>query len=360
MRLNPTKRKSLDEFIEQAKNTHGDRYDYSKVEYINNHTKVCIICPEHGEFWQRPKNHINGENCPSCARICGSKKRRKYKRRNPRRSNLITIKEFSTMVKEKFGDLVEVVEYHGFTKKAKLICKNTTNGIGHGLFTVVPCSFLAEARKTICPQCLKEYRRNINKSTTVEFIEKAKKIHGDRYDYSKVNYVNNNTPICIICHDIGIDGLEHGEFWQTPQNHLSNRGCPLCKKEKNAYEKNIYKILLGIFNKNDIIWQYRNKEILDTLTIDFYIPKYNIAIEHQGSQHFRSYDYFGGDKKYEELILNDKKKYELLKQHNIKLLYFSYEKYWVPDKYLDVVYTDVEEFVKVIKEIKYNNKFNIK
>ena len=45
---------------------HGDKYDYSKVEYVNNHTKVCIICPKHGEFWQRPILHMNGYGCPKC------------------------------------------------------------------------------------------------------------------------------------------------------------------------------------------------------------------------------------------------------------------------------------------------------
>lgn len=47
-------------FISKAILVHGNKYDYSKVEYINNHTKVCIICPEHGEFWQTPNNHLNG------------------------------------------------------------------------------------------------------------------------------------------------------------------------------------------------------------------------------------------------------------------------------------------------------------
>ena len=54
------RKKTTKEFIESAKNIHGDKYDYSKVEYVNNSTKVCIICPEHGEFWQTPNNHVNG------------------------------------------------------------------------------------------------------------------------------------------------------------------------------------------------------------------------------------------------------------------------------------------------------------
>ena len=54
-------------FIEKAKKRHGDKYIYSKVEYIDSKTKVCIICPEHGEFWQTPSSHLRGQCCPLCA-----------------------------------------------------------------------------------------------------------------------------------------------------------------------------------------------------------------------------------------------------------------------------------------------------
>lgn len=50
-------------------NIHGDKYDYSKVNYVNAKTKVCIICPEHGEFWQRHSNHLNGEGCYMCGKV---------------------------------------------------------------------------------------------------------------------------------------------------------------------------------------------------------------------------------------------------------------------------------------------------
>ena len=122
-------------FIEKAKQIHGDKYDYSKVEYVNSHTKVCIICPKHGEFWQTPNNHThktNPKGCPSC------------------------------------------------------------NGT--------------------------------KKLTTKEFIEKAKKIHGNKYDYSKVEYINNLTKVCIIC-------PKHGQFWQTPNKHLTGCNCPFCSHQ---------------------------------------------------------------------------------------------------------------------------------
>ena len=61
------KKLTTEEFIEKAKKIHGDKYNYSKVEYYDSYTKVCIICPEHGEFWQQPRVHLNGGRCSICS-----------------------------------------------------------------------------------------------------------------------------------------------------------------------------------------------------------------------------------------------------------------------------------------------------
>lgn len=54
------KRLTTEQFIEKARKVHGDKYNYSKVEYVNNHTKICVICNIHGEFWQIPYKHLEG------------------------------------------------------------------------------------------------------------------------------------------------------------------------------------------------------------------------------------------------------------------------------------------------------------
>ena len=59
-------KKTLDEVIKLFIKRHNNKYDYSKVEYVNSSTKVCIICPEHGEFWQTPHKHLSGQGCPKC------------------------------------------------------------------------------------------------------------------------------------------------------------------------------------------------------------------------------------------------------------------------------------------------------
>lgn len=63
------KKLSTEDFIERARKIHGNKYDYSKVIYLNNETKVCIVCPVHGEFWQTPHSHLKGRGCPECAKI---------------------------------------------------------------------------------------------------------------------------------------------------------------------------------------------------------------------------------------------------------------------------------------------------
>ena len=60
------KRKTTEEFIEQAKAVHGNKYDYSKVEYKGSHTKIIIVCSKHGEFEQDPNSHLQGRGCKKC------------------------------------------------------------------------------------------------------------------------------------------------------------------------------------------------------------------------------------------------------------------------------------------------------
>ena len=128
------KRLTIEQFIKKVKVIHGNVYDYSLVEYKNAHTKVKIICPEHGIFEQKSYHHLRGQGCPECRYIKSGNKLR---------------------------------------------------------------------------------------STTEQFIKKAKVVHGNKYDYSLVDYKNNKTKVKIICH-------EHGIFEQTPNHHLSGNGCSKC------------------------------------------------------------------------------------------------------------------------------------
>ena len=245
--------KTTKKFIEDAIKIHGDRYDYSKSDLKNRDEKgrVCIICPIHGEFWQKPDNHLQGNNCPKCRGL--------YR----------TTDEFITLMKEKFGNIYDFSKaiYKGSHENITLIYngkKITTKAIKF-LTAKKPITF----ERVRCKE---------------DFIEKANKIHCGKYDYSKVNYINNTTRVCIIC-------PIHGEFWQTPADHLQGCGCKECKISK--LEENM---MLSLKKENiDFIHIYRPEWLSSGLShqsIDIYIPRYNIGIECQGPQHFRNVPIF--------------------------------------------------------------------
>lgn len=191
-----------EEFIRRAREVHGDKYDYSKVDYKRWDIKVCIICPIHGEFWQSPNKHLIGHGCPTCGII---------KCTNSIRSST---DEFIKKAKRIHGDRYgySKVDYKGNKNKVCIDCPI------HGEFWMSPTHHL---RGCGCPYCAGKYMN------TNRFIEKAKEIHIDFFDYSKAEYKNNHTKVCVIC-------PEHGEFYVTPNNFLNGRGCPKCKIKKTA------------------------------------------------------------------------------------------------------------------------------
>ena len=275
---------TVEQFIEKARKVHGDKYDYSKVNYINNHTKVCIICSVHGEFWQTPDRHLSGQGCPRCFK------------------HVYDVKSFITEAQKIHGDTYDYSKVNYVKSKTKvcIVCPV------HGEFWQTPYNHLNGQG---CPKCGIDRARKKQLLTTCEFIEKARKVHGDKYDYSKTEYKNSHTKVCIIC-------SVHGEFWQTPSDHLGGCGCPICKESK--LEKSLSNFLI----EKKINFEYRkNFDWLGKQHLDFYLPDYNIAIECQGKQHF-----IGWDNKEEYLrkqILSDEKKYELSFKHGVKILYYA-------------------------------------
>ena len=227
------KKKTNSEFIEECKNIHGNRYNYSKVNYINARTKVCIICPEHGEFWQLPSLHI-GQKC-GCPMCNGTFKR----------TNEEFIKETEKIHNKKY-DYSKVVYTNNHTKVC-IICPE------HGEFWQTPYEHL---KGHGCPKC-----SGRSKLSTNEFIKRAKEIHGDKYNYSKVDYKNNSTKVCIIC-------KEHGEFWQTASEHLRGHGCPKCGLSSIIDKKSLpfeyYLLKFQKIHKNK--YDYSNTVYVDSLT----------------------------------------------------------------------------------------------
>ena len=113
---------------------------------------------------------------------------------------------------------------------------------------------------------------------SLKFVEKARKIHGNKYDYSKVNYINAQTKVKITC-------PEHGEFWQKPNNHLNGKSCPLCSESHG--EREIRKLLdkYGIRYEREKTFDDLNGIGGGQLRFDFYLPDHNMCIEFDGEQH---------------------------------------------------------------------------
>ena len=235
-------------FISKAIKLHGDKYEYSKVNYVNAKTKVTIICKTHGEFTQTPSGHLNRYNCQKCA--------------NNIKSNTETFIEKAKQI-HGYRYIYSKVNYINANIHVIIICKE------HGEFTQIPDFHIN--RKCGCPKC-----SNNVKLDTQTFIEKAIKIHGNKYIYSKVNYINNYTNLIIICN-------KHGEFTQQPYVHLLEHGCPSCinKTEFKFYEK-IKEIYPTIKRQYKVEW-CKNKLCLP---YDFVIEELNIIIEIDGEQHF--------------------------------------------------------------------------
>lgn len=190
-------RSNTENFIKKSREVHGDRYDYSKVDYKNNSTKVTIICPTHGEFYQKPNSHLNGRGCPKCGNVIK-----------------LTKVEFVKRAKEVHGDKYNYskIEYKNSKEKVCIICPK------HGEFFQTANEHL---RGSGCPKCAKFNRGLACRLSLEEYIKRAKEVHGDKYDYSKVEYKNSKEKVCIIC-------SEHGEFYQSMINHSRGMGCFKC------------------------------------------------------------------------------------------------------------------------------------
>ena len=188
----PTIQTAIDKnlfFKNQAIEKKGDVYDYSNVKYINGSTPVEIICKTHGSFWQSPANHLSGNGCPVC---------------NPF-DKPISQDDFISRVKLVNPKINILSEISG--NRCRVLVEDD---IG------IQYSVLAN---TLLNGCIPSIETAIDKNKAFEI--KARLKHGSKYDYSKINYVDNLSLLTISC-------PVHGEFTQVARIHLRNHGCPLC------------------------------------------------------------------------------------------------------------------------------------
>jgi hypothetical protein len=350
------KKLTTDKFIQKSKLVHSDKYDYSLVDYVNRKTKVKIICQEHGIFEQIAADHINGHGC----RKCLSYSKQEF------------ILLGNNIHNNKYDySLIEIINNQ---TKIEIVC------LKHGIFKQTPYNHLGGRG---CPKCV---GRN---KTTIDLINELIEIHGDKYDYSLVDYVDSYSKIKIICQ-------EHGQFEQTSRNHLTGSGCPKCiGRNKTSDEfvleaksihgdkydysnceyidtKNKIKIICtkhGVFeqkptyhldgtgcpickeskgereirnflteNNIEFIPQYKFGDCknIKLLPFDFYLPDYNTCIEFNGRQHYEPLEHFGGIINFKKQQINDKIKNDYCKSNNISLITIRYDEK-VKDKLIGLI-----------------------
>lgn len=319
------KRKTVEQFLIEAETVHPE-LDFSLVnEYINNNTKIEVICHckdycgnEHGKFSITPNNLLRGKGCPKCSGKKNTSEERKE----------FCVKKYNGKYDYSKSDFSDV------KKKTIVICKE------HGAFQT---DFDHHFNSSVgCPFCSYPSRN------TESFKTEAVKIHKGFYTYDKVNYKNSHSKVIITC-------PIHGDFEQSPNAHLRGQGCPKCSNNRTRLEEMVTKLL-----ENENIYFTHNKRPkwlkrgkIGQLSLDFYIPDIKLGIECQGKQHFG----IGGWSKkfnFERQIERDKWKMEQCVNNGIKLIYFANEKE-APKQYIGKIFTSLDELMKCIRYL-YKNK----
>lgn len=198
-------------YIDKATSAHDGKYDYSLVpDKVKSKDIIEIVCPEHGVFKQSLHDHTSGKvGCKLCAASNSSKRQ------------MFSKEQYVEKAKQIHGDKYDysITEYVGKSKYITYECKL------HGVVTQRADHHLTTIG---CTKCASLAKAEMFKFTTEEYIALAKKVHGDKYDYSLVDYKNQHTKIDIICRD-------HGVFSQAPNSHLYAAGCPRCSNQRVGY-----------------------------------------------------------------------------------------------------------------------------
>jgi len=292
--------KTTEQFIKEAKEIWGDKYDYSLVNYKGALRTIEVIY-EGIVFEQIANSHL--KYAPEL---------------NMNRD------WFIKRAKDKWGDKYDysLVEYKDCKKKVKIIYKKTGE-----IFEQTPTLHLTNAPE-----------RLLVRKTTEQFIKEANIIHDFRFSYDKTNYIKNQIKVIINC-------PIHGDFEQRPLSHLQGNGCPNCSESKGE------KIIAKYLDKNNISYYKQHKfddcKNIFQLPFDFYIPKYRTCIEFDGKQHYEPADFFGGIEAFEKLKTNDRIKDDYCENNYIDLVRIKYDQ-------LD----NIESYLKEV--FKYKNNIYIK
>ena len=342
------------EFITKAKNIHGGKYDYSKVKWLNTNHKVEILCPKHGSFWVLPNNHLKGNQCPKCSlenRTLNQEEwleMAKEKHGDKYDYSEAEYKGFTTPVKiicPRHGPFWQAGGAHAQLGQG---CKRCAAEEGNSRNLMTKEEFIAQASKVhngkydysevkpdkffkndevelICPEHGHFYQRagqhllgagclkcaGKYKKTTDEFIDKLKEIYGDKYKYDRIVYTNKYENVFLGC-------PVHGYVRCKPEQLLSGTGCRMCNASNG--EQVIEKWLM--LHHLPYVRQYRLSNY--NYRYDFALPDYKILIEFDGKEHFEPVEYLGGYEAFRKRVQDDLTKTKIAHELGYTLVRLPY------------------------------------
>jgi hypothetical protein len=297
--------------IESIKKIHRDKYDLSKVRYVNRRTKICVICPIHGEWHTLTEQLLRGQGCFTCGKnLSGFKKR-------------ISTTEFleraANIHKKKYQ--YDLVDFKGIRSKINIYCE-----IHKKWFSQMAYAHLKQGQG--CPDCGIGNQKIKRRMSIEEFVLKAKIAHDSKYDYSaSLQFDNQNSLVTIIC-------PKHGPKNVLVGNHLAGAGCNDCNTSRGEESIKAYLKSLGInFSAQHIFEGLKN---VRNLRCDFYIESLNLVIEFNGRQHYESVNAFGGEESFQEVKRRDEIKKNYCLNNNIKFEVITYA---------DNINSKIDEFI---------------
>ena len=333
-----------EKFIKLSIERYGEKYDLSEVEYIDKNINIKIFCNNCKKyFFITPIKFLNGFEC-ECT----------YKNPNSRSmySNLWIEK-----ASKKFGEVCDYTDsiYVKDRQKILIYCK-----VHEDYFLQRPSTHLNS--KYGCPIRAKKLVGKQFKSSVNVFIEKARQIHGNLYDYSFVNYIDNQTKVKILDNETG------DIFWQTPNSHLTGSGNP--KRKRSSGEMLIQKLLKDFnidFKEEYVLKNIIQGRNIKNIRIDFRLLNLSkeIWIEYNGIQHYKYINNFFKETidDYQKQLTRDKNVRDYCKEHDILLIEipYTYTKYEILKPILEdilfsgkspediIIYPEIEMYTKFFK-----------
>jgi len=349
---------TTEQFVEQALSVHGSKYDYSNAKYTSHKKAVSIRCIMHNlGFEIKPESHLRGKGCP----LCEQEEIAMYEKgKNEAIQRRSEYRKIQAEKRKRSKELIQGRPPKNYTWESFINLAKQIHGDEYDYQFVekefvnvnTPVTIICK-RHGAFPQKPRKHMmgqgcpRCIGRLRTTEsFIEEALEVHKGHYTYDKVKYVNPETPVTITC-------KIHGDFSMRPVKHLRGEGCPQCQTSKMELEIIAF-LQSHLSTRMELQKQFAWLKVKQRLPLDIYLPEYKIAIECQGEQHFIEETVFERNESLEIRHERDRIKNELCKKNGIQILYYARSGKYIPKEYLGPLFTSkkklLEEIHKYSKE----------